>query len=173
MGYFTWTDARKDPKENKNGGYSYRDKIQYGAYAKVVCPDDTEIHESDYEGYGIFGGKDVYELVVDWNKPYLVQIFNEITERRAKEGRDMWGAELLPIAEAYQNGDEEKAAAIAQQIKASGSKVLYCADEWKRVIGIAIACDDDNNAKIPYPIKITSLRRHVKYDELKPSWSCQ
>ncbi len=33
----------------------------------VVCPDDTAIREDCYDGYGDFGGYDIYELVAQWH----------------------------------------------------------------------------------------------------------
>lgn len=77
MGFFTWTDARRNPRKLKCGDYSSADKIGYGGYAKIVCPDNTEIIEPYYEGYGMFDGKDIYDLVVDWNKTYLKDIFDK------------------------------------------------------------------------------------------------
>ena len=34
-----------------------------------MCPDGTKIKEDDYEGYGVFGGRDIYQLVAEWNAP--------------------------------------------------------------------------------------------------------
>ena len=82
MGYFTWTDARKQPRTLPFGGYYTADKVSYDGYAKVVCPDNSEIVELCYEGYGRFDGKDVLELVVDWNKNCLKEIFDNIISNK-------------------------------------------------------------------------------------------
>ena len=69
MGVFTWTDASvSGPKKNAYGEYRKRDKIDYGGYARIVCPDNSVIEESCYGGYGMFGGRDAYDLVADWNR---------------------------------------------------------------------------------------------------------
>ena len=169
MGYFTWTDARKEPKLLKNGDFSSADKIGYGWYAKIVCPDNTEIVEPYYEGYGLFDGKDVYDLVVDWNKDYLEDIFN----RMAKEDANHWGAHLKDLAVFYQKDDTKNVYAEVQRLISTGKEMPCFKDEWKRKIGIAIACDNNNNKALPYPIKITRTKWKKKYDELVPSCSCQ
>lgn len=38
-----------------------------------------------------------------------------------------------------------------------------------RSIGIDIACYDEDNASLPYPIKITSKKTGICYEELPPS----
>ena len=37
----------------------------------LLNPFGEPYKETDYEGYGEFGGRDVYELVVEWNREYL------------------------------------------------------------------------------------------------------
>lgn len=37
----------------------------------LVCPDDSIIEEDNYNGYGIFGGRDAYALLSEWNDPEL------------------------------------------------------------------------------------------------------
>lgn len=167
MGYFTWTDARKEPRILKNGSYAATDKIAYGGFAKIVCPDNTEICEPYYEGYGMFDGKDVYDLVVDWNKPYLQEIF----ARKLAENPNCWGAHLAELARYYQNDDATGVAKEISRLIPYGKEAPYFANEWKRSIGIAIACV--GNELLPYPIKITSTKWHKQYDELVPSNHCQ
>ena len=157
MGFWTWTDARKEPKILKNGRYSETDIIGYGGYAKIVCPDNTEIVEPCYDGCGMFDGKDAYELVVDWNKPYLEEIFN-----RLAENGDFWGSNLRNLAVLYQNDKP-----IEAEIKRLST------DRWKREIGIAIACKPEDNKALPFPLKITKTKWKKKYDELFPSCYCQ
>ena len=166
MGFFTWTDARRHPRKLKSGEYAAADKIGYGGYAKVVCPDNTEIVERYYEGYGEFDEHDIYELVVDWNKAYLEDLFNQMPENH-------WGYHLKEIATAFQNDDTYHMWKLINHLIDSGKERPYFRDEWKRVIGITIACNDEDNKNLPYPIKITTTKWHRKYDELVPSCSCQ
>ena len=164
MGYFTWTDAKKYFTKSEISGISYKDKIKYDKYAKIVCPDDSEIIEPCYEGYGRFDGKDVHELVVDWNKEHLEEIFSGFSE-------DKWGYNLKSLAIAYQNDDFDTINSEIKRLIDSGKEPFWFSKEWKRSIGIAISCYD--NEKLPFPIKITSLKTHKKYNELFPSISCQ
>ena len=156
MGYFTWTDAEHKPRERKDR-YGFTDFVQkdvigYGRKVIVVCPDDSEIVEPYYEGYGIFDGKDIYELVVDWNRNHLVEIFDRIAE---EDGPNHWGSDLRSLAEDYQNGIDP----------------VTNDSEWKRRVGITIACV--HNEWLPYPIKMTRKKNHKSYSELVPSESTQ
>lgn len=167
MGFFTWTDARHEPRLTKNGGYHTKDMIGYDCFAKIVCPDNTEIIEKYYEGYGMFDGKDVYDLVVDWNRAHLTSIFDKL----AAEKPNHWGCYLRQLAAYYQSGDEK--AFNAELTHLAGNEDLpFIRNEWKRTIGITIACGDQNST-LPYPIKITSMKQHKKYNELVPSHVCQ
>ena len=166
MGFFTWTDARRQPKKRRDGEYVTADKIGYGGYAKVVCPDNTEIIENYYDGYGEFGGHDIYDLVVDWNKEHLEDIFCAMPE-------DHWGYHLKEVATAFQNDDTYALNKEVSRLIDSGKEAEFFRDEWKRTIGIAIACHDEDNINLPFPIKITTTKWHRKYDELYPSLSCQ
>lgn len=166
MGFFTWTDARREPKKRRDGEYVTADKIGYGGYAKVVCPDNTEIIENYYDGYGEFGGHDIYDLVVDWNKEHLEDIFCAMSE-------DHWGYHLKEVATAFQNDDTYALNREISRLIDSGKEPSFFRDEWKRTIGIAIACHDEDNMNLPFPIKITTTKWHRKYDELFPSLSCQ
>lgn len=167
MGFFTWTDARRNPRILKNGDYSAKDKIGYGCFAKIVCPDNTEVIENSYEGYGIFDGKDIYDLVVDWNKAYLTSIFDKL----AAQNPNHWGIRLQKLAKFYQTDDKCAFDAELTYI-AKSDTTPYIYTEWKREIGITIACGEQNST-LPYPIKITSAKSHKKYNELVPSHPCQ
>lgn len=166
MGYFTWTDARRHPRKRKDGRYVVADRIGYGGYAKVVCPDNTEIIEKYYEGYGMFGDHDIYDLVVDWNKNYLKDIFDKMPE-------DHWGYHFREAAIAFQEDNLIELRKEIERLIEHGIEGKYIVSEWKRSIGIAIACEDEDNRSLPFPIKITATKWHRKYDELVPSCSCQ
>lgn len=163
MGYFTWTLANRTLIKRKDGEYAARCKLGYFGYAAIVCPDGTLIKEDYYEGYGMFGGKDVYDLVVDWNKDHLTEISN-------LPGFKKWGdsAAYEAIMKAYQEDDNE---ALEKAIDAAAVNDPMMKEEWKRTIGIYIACE--NNHLLPYPIKIVDCVRPKPYAELRPSISTQ
>ena len=167
MGYWTWTDARYEhPKMKKDGWGYYRNQIiGYDGFAKIVCPDDTEICENCYDGYGMFGSYDAYDLVAEWNREDIAEIF----EKKKKE--DSWGASLYDIAILFANGvsDEE----ITEYVIKTRKEGTYLITDWKRNIGIAIACEEQDNASLRYPLKVTTTKWHRKYSELFPSISTQ
>ena len=61
MGQFSWKYA-----DTKN-----RIALKILGSAYVPCPDGSVIYESCYQGYGVFGGHDIYELAADWNRSSL------------------------------------------------------------------------------------------------------
>lgn len=157
MGYFTWKFA--DDR---------RKKLQYGGKGFIAMPDGTFVGESRYDGYGMFGDVDAYDAVVDMNKPYLSEIFDALERRR---GKDFVGAELRKVAEAYSAGDDET---LKTEVEALAERTPYLREEWKRNVGIAISCWDEDNSALPFPLKITSTDKPNKpYAELKPSVSTQ
>ncbi len=173
MGYFTWTDACRKPKKNKYGDYTKASKIAingYDGYVKVVCPDNTVIEEQHYHGYGMFGSHDIFDLVVDWNKDDLPAIF---ARKKKAEGK-FFGRSLADAAEMLATGKSD--AEISEYIKKevfAGRLPEYLIDDWKRTIGIAIACEDKDNKSLKYPIKITSTRKNVKYEDMGVSLQTQ
>ena len=69
MGYFSWMLANKNNEQ----------ALMIGDVGYVIQPEGMgkPIKTEFYEGYGRFDGKDVYELVVDWNRPYLSGIIRK------------------------------------------------------------------------------------------------
>ncbi len=63
MDCFSWKTA--DTNESIPNKYSV--KRPFTVY--LLCPDGMKIREDCYDGYGKFGGEDVYELFVRWNCP--------------------------------------------------------------------------------------------------------
>lgn len=156
MGYFTWNFANHNNER----------KLYYGTRGYVACPDGTYLKEEYYDGYGIFGGKDIYDLVVDWNKDNLVDI---LSNKNYKLHCD--GSRLIPVAQAFIEGkSEEEIRKIYAEV--GGPFARSVPQDWKRNIGIAIACYDEDNARLKYPIKITSNMKY-KYEDLPSSNSCQ
>lgn len=64
MGQFSWLDCKTQEQivDNKERDvYVLIPKEFGGGHIKETC----------YDGYGRFGGHDIYDLVVDWNRDYL------------------------------------------------------------------------------------------------------
>ena len=72
MGSFSWLFA--DTNNTKN--------LRANRRGYVACPDGTFICEPSYETYGVFDGKDVYDLVVDWNREFIADIPSRLPARR-------------------------------------------------------------------------------------------
>ena len=144
MGCFSWMFADKDNEKNL--------KINHKGY--LLLPNGGELKESCYEGYGEFDGQDAYDLVVDWNRKYLS------------------GHPEFEIPQHNRNNDpstkslnrDEVVAKILEDPKAPYGNRLYD----YRFIGIDIACYDDQNAALPYPIKVVS-KRGINYNEVPAS----
>lgn len=170
MGYFTWTLANRKLELDRFGEPLTKCKLRYGQFGAILCPDNTIIQEPHYDGYGRFNGKDVYELVVDWNRPHL----KEIRHNPDIKQRPIMNDRLFELYDAYAEQDQEKLDAIIAAIKRDNpEKSSYTSErEYKRTFGIYIACGE-NNYHIPYPIKIINTKRHLKYADLPPSISTQ
>lgn len=65
MGFFSWITS--DTHKGVRNRYSEEGALPVYVY----CPDGTKIFEPNYEGYGVFGGRDIYALVAEWNAPEL------------------------------------------------------------------------------------------------------
>lgn len=138
MGQFSWLDCKT--KEQ------IVDDVRRNVY--VLIPEEFgggHILEKCYDGYGNFGGKDIYELVVDWNKDYLDRVLARkrdwecgITEKDEEDFRRIQNG-LPPIQE-------------------------------KRWLGIVLACYDHDNVRLQYPIKITHNEKAI-YEYCAPSLS--
>ena len=81
MGQFSWiTSDTKRPIIVKSLW-----KKTFPVY--LVTPDNEKILETNYEGYGVFGGYNAYELLAKWNRPDLC---NDDTEHNINIGIDLY-----------------------------------------------------------------------------------
>lgn len=165
MGFFTWTLANRPLQYKRSGEYKQSCVLQYNTYGAIVCPDNTLIQEPCYEGYGVFDGKDVYELVVDWNKPHLLDI---IHNPKFKQSSVLTMQNVEELMAAIIKNDQ---AALETCINKMTTNAPYLKQEWKRSLGIFIACQ--NNIILPYPIKIVDVAHPAPYAKLQPSISTQ
>lgn len=167
MGCFSWMFA------NKNN----RKALRIGETGYLVCPDGTVYGtEGGYDGYGKFGPNDAYDAyaaVADWNREALAKQPDFIVPQHGR----IWDQEEQ---EWYELPDKRLSeyswwpfysdlTLTPEQITAKMREMAtrHCVWEY-RWIGIDIACYDDQNEKIPFPIKISS-RADVRYDQLPPS----
>lgn len=168
MGCFSWMFANTGNKK----------PLRIGSTGYLICPDNTVYKtEGSYDGYGRFGPKDshdVYDEVANWNREILAKqpdyevpqhgrFWDEETksyiERKSKKLSEFpW----WPFYSDLSLTPEQ----ITQKMRdmTNGGRSFW---EY-RWIGIDLSVYDDQNAKLPYPIKISSAK-NVKYDELPPS----
>ena len=117
MGQFSWLDCKTEEQivdDKVRDVYVLVPKEFGGGHIKETC----------YDGYGRFGGHDIYDLVVDWNREHLEEY------RHDRTFKCLWLQGCDSVEEALAKFE-------------------------KRTIGISIACYDEDNARIKYPIKIT------------------
>jgi len=196
MGVFTWTDAQIETPRKSRGEYCRKDVLEYGEFGKVVCPDDTEYCTECYGGYGIFGSKDAYDLVAEWNREELSEGMLREESKRENFG-GLWSYEKDKLREEGVTEEEIKRADEEAQtehyeayLKRRQNSINRLNDyregklsneemeekygkHWKREIGIDIACYDEQNAALKYPLKITATKEKVRYEDLYPSRSTQ
>lgn len=151
MGCFSWKFADRNNK--------WRLKIGRAAY--VLCPDGTILYECDYNGYGDFAGKDIYDLVADWNREFLSQNPDFVIRSASRNVSSYkWYSCYADLTLSPRE--------IEKRLRTEG--VWHDCTEY-RDIGIIIACDDENNAALPFPIKICSSKPEgtVQYYQKLPA----
>ena len=158
MGQFSWLDCVTGEQivDNKRRDvYLLVPKEFGGGHIKETC----------YDGYGHFGGYDVYDLVARWNRGCLSENPNHIFPYAVSRAQYVMNcvknnpdySEKIELQirnkdwyEAYKDLSlsEEEVVARVKEIRNS---------DWVkwRFIGIDIACYDEDNEALPFPIKIT------------------
>ena len=141
MGQFSWMFADTDNKQalcEDHEGYVY-------------LPTGRYYHERCYGGYGRFDGNDVYDLVADWNREFLSRnpeyIVPQHGRRILDDGSIVDAVERRVDSFPWYKAYADLSLSREDVVKESG---IY---EYRH-IGIDIACYDDQNAKLPFPIKI-------------------
>jgi len=164
MGQFSWLDCVT--------GEQILDDVERDVY--VLVPKDFgggHILEVMYDGYGHFGGKDIYELVADWNRGVLKEdyIFPHAIKRY----------NIVKILKQHHPDYEEQFEFKAiekdwwmaySDLSLDKRGIEYVTGHEYRHIGIDLACYDEDNEALPFPIKITHDPNAV-YEDCKPSLS--
>lgn len=128
----------------------------------LVLPEEGILETSAYNGYGIFAGKDVYKLVMEWNRPYLSEHPEHFLSADNKAVSEYF---WYPVY-------ADLSVPLEQMSEKLCEKNKKMSDFFElRDIGIAIACVDKDNQALPFPIKICRFRENADYKTLCPSLS--
>lgn len=172
MGNFSWCTS--DTRKSVACVYDSYEGAPQTVY--LLNPFGEPYVESAYDGYGEFGGHDVYDLVVDWNRKYLS------ADNLRKPVRDDWApgeegdrsfSKTMELYTKKCRGIEELAAGASDEyMKEHYGTVFGYGDgsDWKRCLGIDIACYDEEHVKLKYPIKI--VENPVPYEQAGISPHC-
>ena len=149
MGQFSWLDC-------VSGKQIVDDKVK-DVY--VLIPKEFgggHIVEHCYDGYGHFGGHDIFDLVADWNRKDLSENSNFVLPYSNEQIKNKDWYEFY----ADLNLTREE---VVEKTKEKSNRFF----EW-RYIGIALSCYDEDNEALSYPIKIT-YDETAKYEWNAPS----
>ncbi len=190
MGVFSWLDCISG--EAIKEGQIKKSYVLVPEKFKDDFGNNGRIVETCYDGYGHFGPYDIYELVAIWNKDYLSAkllqkptplskfggLFSFEKDALRREGKSEEEIEALDKAEQKKNYENNRRCrretiSIMRAFKNGVDEEILAekyGDEWLRDLGVDIACEDEQNQKLPYPIKITHSATAI-YEECKPSES--
>ena len=182
MGCFSWLDCVTQKA------------IRMGEKCYVLVPKEFGggvIEENSYDCYGRFGLYDIYDLVADWNKESVTSA--ALREKPGLEDLKKYGGlysftkeELLnegyteeevdffdkaSHAESWARGMKRCEASIRRlhdfKILSDEEMRKKYGNDFKRIIGIDIACYDEQNAALKFPIKIS--HEPAVYENCNPS----
>ena len=159
MGQFSWLDCKTREQ--------VLDDVRRDVF--VLVPKEFgggHIKEKCYDGYGNFGEYDIYELVAIWNRETATK------ENMREPKREEWGIgedadRWFASAHKRYLADVEKLELFKEGIPEEAMVELY-GENYLRLIGINIACYDEQNAALAYPIKITHDPEAI-YEDCGPS----
>jgi len=194
MGCFTWTLANKKRRETE-WGYAPSCKLGYDCAGYIALPqgfehlyDDVQIasngrgfiSEAWYDGYGMFGEHDAYDVVVDVNKGYLVDTLEKIkikefdrckTQEQINNTAEKYD-KYIEIAKMFEVNKPENEIVDCFKKTLENPQCYSLAKEWKRNLGILLSCYLEDNMLLKYPLKIVNST-NVIYENLEPSDSTQ
>jgi hypothetical protein len=152
MGQFSWLDCVDDTQivDDKYTDVYVLIPYSFGG---------GHILEKCYDGYGNFGGFDIYDLVAMWNREFISRNPDHVMPSSGKMLCDFdwypYFADMsLSVSEAIKKWKE--------------SENTYWGGIELRIIGIDLACYDEDNYSLRFPIKITH-RENAVYEKCKPS----
>ena len=140
MGQFSWLDCVT--------GEQIIDNMVKDVY--LLIPKEIgggHVKEPCYDGYGHFGGRDVYDLVADWNRKWALENPDYVSYN---QGRPLKEEPWYPF---YSDSSYDREGVI-EKWKEEDINKLPWPIEW-RGIWIQLSCYDQDAKKILYPVKVT------------------
>lgn len=166
MGQFSWLDCC-----NKRPIVDNLAKTSYLLIPKEFRDEfGPVINEPCYAGYGRFGGLhgyDAYALVALWNRDHIGKENIRVPQEKQYAPADKFGDYYKRAVERYKN-DCKRIEDFAVKKLSDGEMRKKWGDDYLREIGIDIACYDEENAALEYPLKIT-YNPNAVYEACPPS----
>lgn len=161
MSFWTYTYAciKKKAPACESMGYDGRKPVV------LALPDGTFLKEDCYDGYGIICGKDVLELVVDWNRgtPEALAVMDKHIAMKCTERAD-----LLTTGKTdgfrLQYLDNEIPWVLHARDYLAG-KCELTNPSRKREVGIMLATYNWEQEMLKYPIKFVKNTKY-SYDKI-------
>ena len=159
MGQFSWLDCKNSRKQifcNEIADVYLLIPAEFGG---------GHYHETCYDGYGNFDCVDVYEAVALWNRKYL-----NADSIECPKPEQYCSEEYYALAVERYNKKVNRLIDFVTGKKTDDEMADLYGDDYLREIGIDVACYDEQNFALKYPIKITHDAAAV-YEKCKPSKS--
>lgn len=161
MGFWTYTYAciKKRAPACESMGYDGRKPVV------LALPDGTFLKEDCYDGYGIICGKDVLELVVDWNRgtPEALAIMDKHIAMKCTERADLLTAGKTDGFRLQYLDNEIPWVFHARDYLAR--KCELADPSRKREVGIMLATYNWEQEMLKYPIKFVKNTKY-SYDKI-------
>lgn len=125
------------------------------------------IKETCYDGYGRMGGYDIYDLVVYWNKEWIVKNPDYVKHRGSPLKKYRWYDIIVEAVDIHIPNFEQFKKFIEDKLRETDVPMAY---KELRIIGIDIACYDEDNENLENPIKIVEGFNLI-YNQAYPSVS--
>ena len=114
----------------------------------LILPEESHIYEPSYNGDGKFNGRDVFNLVVLWNRDFIAKH----PQQQLLKGQTYQDMPWYPVVSNLNIPDDM----IVEECKKRGIEYrMPGIDISLRTIGLDIAFWPEDNELLQYPIKIT------------------
>lgn len=153
MGSFSWMFADENNRRALKGGNP--------AYIPQPKGFGPTLYERYYDCYGGFSEHDIYELVADWNREWMASHPEYLIPSYAKQENGKKTISEFPWYQFYADltlSKEQVVERWKERIQSESSSIEY------RFIGIILACEDEDNAALPFPIKV--CKNDCVYEEV-------